>query len=132
MASLRLEIVTPDNVVLGTDVDYVGAPGVDGEFGVLAGHIPLITALKIGSLYYRQGDVTSWVFIAGGFAEIAHNKVIILAEAAELAVGIDVERAEKAKVRSKERLTLKNEDVDFKRAELALQRSLLRLSVTTK
>ena len=70
MEGLRLEIVTPDKVVLQADVDYVGAPGVDGEFGVLAGHIPLLAALSIGGMYYRQGVQTRWAFVSGGFAKL--------------------------------------------------------------
>ena len=75
MEALRLEIVTPDKVVLEANVDYVGAPGVDGEFGVLPGHIPLLAALSIGELYYKQGAETHWAFVAGGFAEVSDNKV---------------------------------------------------------
>ena len=130
MAALRLEIVTPDQVVLSTDVDYVGAPGVDGEFGVLAGHIPLLTALSIGTLVYRIGNKDYMAFIAGGFAEVADNKISILAQAAELADNIDVERAEKAKERA-ENLLAKGglTDREYKIAEAKLQRALVRLSV---
>ena len=66
---------------------------MDGEFGVLAGHIPLLAALSIGGMYYRQGVQTRWAFVSGGFAEVADNKVTVLAEAAELADEIDVDRA---------------------------------------
>lgn len=130
MAQLRLEIVTPDQVVLSTDVDYVGAPGVDGEFGVLAGHIPLLTALSIGTLFYRNGNVEDLVFVAGGFAEVANNKITILAQAAELAENIDIERAERAKARAEERLSKKQQDgIDIARAELALKRAVMRLNI---
>lgn len=130
MAQLRLEIVTPDQVVLSTDVDYVGAPGVDGEFGVLAGHIPLLTALSIGTLLYRKGNDEDLVFVAGGFAEVANNKITILAQAAELAENIDIERAERAKARAEERLSKKQQDgIDIARAELALKRAVMRLNI---
>ncbi len=131
MAALRLEIVTPDQVVLSTDVDYVGAPGVDGEFGVLAGHIPLLTALSIGTLVYRIGNKDYMAFIAGGFAEVADNKISILAQAAELADNIDVERAEKAKARAEERLqNAKQQDgIDIARAENAMKRAIMRLKI---
>ncbi len=130
MAQLRLEIVTPDQVVLSTDVDYVGAPGVDGEFGVLAGHIPLLTALSIGTLLYRIDNVDKLAFVAGGFAEIANNKVTILAQAAELAENIDIDRAERAKARAEERLSKKQQDgIDIARAELALKRAVMRLDI---
>lgn len=131
MAALRLEIVTPDQVVLSTDVDYVGAPGVDGEFGVLAGHIPLLTALSIGTLVCRIGNKDYMAFIAGGFAEVADNKISILAQAAELADNIDVERAEKAKARAEERLqNAKQQDgIDIARAENAMKRAIMRLKI---
>ena len=131
MAALRLEIVTPDQVVLSSDVEYVGAPGVDGEFGVLAGHIPLLTALSIGTLVYRIGNKDYMAFIAGGFAEVADNKITILAQAAELAENIDVERAEKAKARAEERLqNAKHQDgLDIVRAENAMKRAIMRLKI---
>ncbi len=131
MAALRLEIVTPDQVVLSSDVEYVGAPGVDGEFGVLAGHIPLLTALSIGTLVYRIGNKDYMAFIAGGFAEVADNKITILAQAAELAENIDVGRAEKAKARAEERLqNAKHQDgIDIVRAENAMKRAIMRLKI---
>lgn len=131
MAALRLEIVTPDQVVLSSDIEYVGAPGVDGEFGVLAGHIPLLTALSIGTLVYRIGNKDYMAFIAGGFAEVADNKITILAQAAELAENIDVERAEKAKARAEERLqNAKHQDgIDIVRAENAMKRAIMRLKI---
>lgn len=129
MEGLRLEIVTPDKVVLQADVDYVGAPGVDGEFGVLAGHIPLLAALSIGGMYYKQGTQTHWAFVSGGFAEVADNKVTILAEAAELAEQIDVSRAQQAYERAKARLNALKPEIDIVRAQLAMRRALSRLSV---
>ena len=104
MEGLRLDFVTPDKVVLQADVEYVGASGVDGQFGLLPSHAAMLSALKIGDLYYRQGGATNWVFVSGGFAQIADNKVTILAEAAELAADIDVDRAEQAKARAEKRL----------------------------
>ena len=126
MEGLRLEIVTPDKVVLQADVDYVGAPGVDG---VLAGHIPLLAALSIGGMYYKQGTQTHWAFVSGGFAEVADNKVTILAEAAELAEQIDVSRAQQAYERAKARLDALKPEIDIVRAQLAMRRALSRLSV---
>ncbi len=127
MAGLRLDIVTPDKVVLNAEVDYVGADGVDGQFGLLPDHVPMLSALKVGELYYRQGGETHWVFVSGGFAQIADNKVTILAESAELSSDIDVERAEQAKARAEAYLREPKPDTDVMRAELALQRALARL-----
>lgn len=128
MEGLRLEIVTPDKVVLQADVDYVGAPGVDGEFGVLAGHIPLLTALSIGGMYYKQGAQTHHAFVSGGFAEVVDNKVTILAEAAELAEEIDVDRAQQAYERAKARLEAPRPETDIVRAQYAMRRALGRIS----
>ena len=132
MEGLRLEIVTPDKDDLQADVDYVGAPGVDGEFGVLAGHIPLLTALSIGGMYYKQGAQTHRAFVAGGFAEVADNKVTILAEAAELAGEIDVDRAQQAYERAKARLEAPHPETDFVRAQFAMRRALGRISTASR
>ena len=128
MEVLRLEIVTPDKVVLQADVDYVGAPGVDGEFGVLAGHISLLAALSICGMYYKQGAHTHHAFVSGGFAEVADNKVTILAEAAELADEIDVDRAQQAYERAKARLETPHPETDIARAQFAMRRALGRIS----
>lgn len=134
MEALRLEIVTPDKVVLEADVDYVGAPGVDGEFGVLPGHIPLVAALSTGELYYRQGAETHWAFVGGGFAEVSDNKVSILAEAAELSSDIDVGRAKQAQERAQGRLQSGpgKTDVDLVRAAAALKRAVARIHVASR
>lgn len=132
MEGLHLEIVTPDKIVLETTTDYVGAPGVDGEFGVLPGHIPLLSALAIGALYYKKDGTVHWVFISGGFAEVAENKVMILAEAAELAQEIDIDRAQQARERAEARLRTEREHIDVVRAESALLRSIARIHTVNK
>jgi F-type H+-transporting ATPase subunit epsilon len=132
MEGLRLDIVTPDKVVLNAEVDYVGAEGVDGQFGLLPQHAPMLSALKVGDLYYRQGSETHWVFVSGGFAQISDNKVTILAESAELASDIDVERAQEAKTRAEKRLAEAQPDTDVARAELALKRAISRIRVASR
>ena len=132
MEGLRLDIVTPDKVVLNAEVDYVGAEGVDGQFGLLPQHAPMLSALKVGDLYYRQGSETHWVFVSGGFAQISDNKVTILAESAELASDIDVERAQEAKARAEKRLAEAQPDTDVARAELALKRAVSRIRVASR
>ncbi len=128
-SSLHLEVVTPDRAVLDTTVDYVGVPGVAGQFGVLAGHIPMLSALDVGTLYYRVEGKEVSLFIAGGFAEVSENRVSILAESAELAEEIDVDRAQKARQRAEERLHAKSVDVDVMRAQAALKRAIARMHV---
>ncbi|MEG2004543.1 MAG: F0F1 ATP synthase subunit epsilon [Bilophila sp.] len=128
-SALQLEIVTPDNVVVSQPVEYVGIPGVEGEFGVMAHHVPLLSALAIGELYFRVDDKTAYVFVSGGFAEISDNKVTVLAESAERSEAIDVSRAQDAKKRAEARLQAHTDDVDSLRAQLALQRALMRISI---
>jgi len=106
-AKLELTLVTPQGHLFHTGadartrkpgilVDEVTATGILGEFGVLPGHLPFLTALKAGPLFYRQGDVIRWVAVRGGLAEVGPDKVIILADAAERAEDIDVARARTA------------------------------------
>ncbi len=135
MAKILLEIITPDRVVVSEEVDIVTAPGVAGEFGVLANHAPMVAAVKIGPLRYRNGDKEEWVAISGGFCEVSKNKITFLVEAAELAHEIDVERALKAKERAEKRLQqyqAEAEKIDYARAKAALQRALTRLLVAEK
>ena len=129
MASkLLLEIVTPDRKVLSQEVDYVGAPGIEGEFGIMANHIPFLSALGVGNLYFKDGNRTHYIFVSGGFAEVGSNKVTILAEVAEKAVEIDIARAQKAQEKAKARLAKAQDRIESARAQAALQRALSRLS----
>ena len=128
MEKLRLEIVTPDKTVLDAEVDFASIPGIEGIFGVLPGHIAFLSALKVGSLHYTQDNKTHYVFIGGGFAEIANNTVRILADAAEKEEDIDIERAEKARERAAKRLQdAAREETNITRAEAALLRAITRL-----
>jgi F-type H+-transporting ATPase subunit epsilon len=128
--ALLLEVVTPDRLVLSTEADVVVCPGVEGQFGVLVGHIPFLSALEIGEMYYRKGGQTEYLAVSGGFAEVTGAKVTIVAEAAEKGREIDIERARRAKERAEKRLaTGKTADIDWARAEAALRRSLVRAKV---
>lgn len=129
---IRLEIVTPDKVVLTQDVEYVGVPGIQGQFGVLANHIPFLSALAIGSLYYKLEGRTRFVFISGGFAEVSPDAVTILAETAEKAEEIDISRAQKAKERAEQRLRQAKDNIEFARAQQELMRALHRMSAKEK
>ena len=126
--TLHLSVVTPSALVADQDVNYVGAQGLEGDFGVLPGHAALLAALRVGHIFYKTGDDTRYVFVSGGFAEVSNNKVIVLAETATRAEDIDTERAAKAKARAEERLRSKNRDIDQVRAEASLQRAVNRLS----
>jgi F-type H+-transporting ATPase subunit epsilon len=90
---ILLEVVTAQRMVLSEEVDEVTAPGVEGEFGVLPGHIPFITTLKIGEIMYRQGSAKRYMAVTWGYAEVLPDRVTILSESAQLADEIDIARA---------------------------------------
>ena len=129
---LILEIVTPCGLVLKEEVDEIVAPGAEGEFGVLAGHISFVTMLKIGMLIYKLNGSEYYVFINSGYAEVSADRVLILADSAERAEDIDIERAKAAMKRAEEMLRKGKGDIDFTRAQAALQRALTRLEVAQK
>lgn len=134
MGNLYLEVVTPEKILVKRTVEMVVAPGAEGEFGVLEGHIPFLSALNPGELRYMAEGKTERFAVMAGFAEVLDNKVSVLVDAAEKAVEIDVERARRALERARERLEKQRgaPDVDFIRAEAALRRALIRLKVAGK
>ena len=131
--NIKLEIVTPSKAIVSEDAKIVMAPGSLGEFGVLSGHTPFLTSLKVGAVkYVDDGGKERFVFVSGGFAEALPDKVTILAESAERRSDIDVDRASKAQARAEERLAAyraKKEEIDFVRAQAALQRAVARLNL---
>ena len=129
---LRLEFVTPERAITHEDVDEVEIPGEEGYFGVLPGHAPLLAALRPGTLWYRKGSDKTFAFIGGGFVEVLADRVAILAQVAERADEIDVQRAEAAKRRAEERLTnaKPTSEVDLERARIAALRAIARLQVS--
>jgi F-type H+-transporting ATPase subunit epsilon len=129
---LELDIVTPEKRLVSMAVDEVVIPGTEGSMGVLPGHAPLLTALDVGELMYRRGTTKKYVAIAQGFAEVLPTRVTVLAEVAERAEEIDRERAEKARERALERLQTSDPEVDFRRAQMALRRSHIRLLCSSK
>jgi F-type H+-transporting ATPase subunit epsilon len=131
-AKLALEIVTPDRALVREEVDEVQLPGSQGYLGVLPGHTPLLTMLKVGELWYRIGQEKHHLAIAGGFVEVLPDRVTVLAQIAERAQEIDVTRAETAKQRAEERLARPSQDIDLDRARIALMKSLIRLQVAAR
>jgi len=131
--TFKLEIVTPEKqVVKGVAAEEAQIPGENGYLGILPGHAPLITELKPGALTYRANGATQTLAVAWGFAEVLPDKVIILAETAERPQDIDVARAEKAKSRAEELLKSNNPEVDYDRAEDALERAETRIKVASE
>jgi F-type H+-transporting ATPase subunit epsilon len=129
---LQLHIVSADRSLVSEQVDEVEIPGADGYFGVLPGHTPLLAALGMGELWYRQGQEKHFLSIALGFAEVQPDRVTILAQMAEKADEIDVARAEAAKKRAEERMVKPTVDMDFERARIAMMKSLIRLQVAAR
>ena len=127
---LTLEIATPMRLVVAETVDEIVAPGSEGSFGVLPGHAPFLTTLGIGVVSYRVGRDEHQLAIAGGFAEVRNDKVIVLADTAELPEEIDRARAEQARERAERRLGGRSpEEIDYTRGACALARALARIQV---
>jgi F-type H+-transporting ATPase subunit epsilon len=130
---MKLEIVTPYSKVLDQEVEEVTATGKLGEFGVLPGHAPFLTSLKIGELAYKNNGITEHMALNWGYFEIQDDRIIVLVETAEASEEIDIERAKSALGRAEEALKkLTAEDKQFKVYEAALERALIRVQVAGK
>jgi len=129
---IELTVVTPERSIVHEQVDELQIPGAAGYFGVLPGHAPLFSELKIGEVAYRQGDRWFFLSVAWGFVEVQSDHVRILAETAERAHEIDVDRATRAKQRAEQRIATGGTDIDYARALVALERALIRIQVSTK
>lgn len=126
-----LEVITPDRVAFNNEVTSVLAPGVDGYFGVLAGHQPMIAALAPGTVKVEtKGGREKFLAIAGGFFQVQNNEAVILVESAEWSEEINLERAKLSLQRAKDRLAQADGRVDRERAEEALARAKARLKAT--
>ncbi|MBW2200726.1 MAG: F0F1 ATP synthase subunit epsilon [Deltaproteobacteria bacterium] len=133
--SIQLEIVTPEKSVVSEEAQIVMSPGSLGEFGVLIGHTPFLTTLKIGTIRYKDvGGTEKYVFVNGGFAEALPDKVTVLAESAERRRDIDIERAKASLERAQKRLAedANKAGIDFVRAQVALERAIQRLRISEK
>ena len=128
-----LEIVTPYGLVVSSKVEEAYLPGSQGDFGVLPGHAPLLTSLRIGDLHYKQEKEVHFLAINRGFAEVTPGRTTILVDTAEPAEGIDLERARAAKTRAEERIkTLSPKDPDYQKEMEALERAEVRIRVAQK
>ena len=129
MATIALEIFTPDRPHVREQVDEVELPGAEGYMGVLPGHTPLLTLLQVGELWYRRGNEKTYLAVAFGFAEVLPDRVTVLAQVAERAEDIDVPRAKAALQRATARLAQNAPDIDYDRARIAQQKAQTRLDV---
>lgn len=129
---IQVDIVTPERAVLSEAVDELILPGTEGYLGVRPGHAPLLTTLKVGTITIRKGNDRQYLAVSWGFVEVLPERVSILAETAERAEEIDVDRAVRAKDRAEQRLKSPDPDVDFQRAQVALEKALIRIQVASK
>lgn len=129
MSTFLLEIVTPERIVYTKEVDMVSVKGVEGELGIMAGHVPFVTPLKVAPIRVKKDGNVEELAVHGGFIQVGKDKVVILAESAELSSEIDLSRAKAARERAERRLASKRDEFDHRRAELALQRAMARIEV---
>jgi len=129
---IHLEIVTPERQLFSGQVDAVTVPSTTGYLGILPGHAPLLAELGIGEISYKIGDHTEYLFCSWGFLEVLPDRVVVLAQTAEKASDIDLNRAEQAKNRAEKLLASKAPDTDYARAQLALLRAISRLDAARR
>ena len=133
MKTIKVSVVTPDGPVYESDVEMVSTKAESGELGILAGHVPMVAPLQIGAVRLKKENQSDLVAVSGGFLEVRPDQVTILAQSAEQATDIDLDRAKRAKDRAEQRLNeTKRENVDFKRAELALKRAMNRINASER
>lgn len=126
--TFMVEIVTPEQILLKDEVQFLVVPELNGELGVLKNHAPMIAALDVGVLRYTdpEGKIKK-IALSGGFMEVIYNEVRVLAETAEQGSEIDVLRAKAAKERAEKRLQLRDDNINSGRAEMAMRRAMTRL-----
>jgi F-type H+-transporting ATPase subunit epsilon len=130
---LLLDIVTPERLVYSDEVDSVVCPGTDGEIGVLPHHAPLLATLGFGELRIRKGTEEEYFAIAAGFLQVLPDRVVVMAETADLASEIDLERAEEARRKAQHTLEAGYmEPADLARARASLQKALLRIRIAER
>jgi len=124
-----VEIVTPERVAYTATASMVNVVGVEGGLGIMADHIPMVSPLRIAPVTVKHDGKEDIIAVNGGFIEVRKDKVVILAESAELPQDINIERATAAKQRAEQRLHAKRDEIDYRRAELAMQRAMNRINV---
>jgi len=129
---ILLEVVTPEKQLLSQEVDEVIAPGAEGEFGVLPGHCHFLSTLRIGELWYRTGSQTHHMAVLWGFAEVTPTKVTVMAEIAEKAEDIDVERASAKVAEAERRLQAGGLPSEVKDAQISLEKARLRKKIAER
>ena len=130
---IQLEIVTPERLVYEDEVDSVNLPGIEGELGILPHHAPLLSILGVGELRIRKGGAEESFAIVGGFVQVRPDKVVVMAETADLAGEIDLAKAEEARREAERALESGySEGADLSAARAALQTALMRIRVAER
>lgn len=129
MKTIKVNIVTPDGPVVETEANLIIAVTETGEIGILPGHIAMVAPLQIGGLRLQKDDSTEQIAVHGGFIEVRPDVVTVLAQSAELASSIDIDRAKKAAGQAEETLRAKKEGREHELAEQDLKRALNRIDV---
>ena len=131
---ILLEIVTPERLAYSDTVDSVQLPGVEGELGILPHHAPLVSMLGVGELRIRKGGAEESFAIVGGFLQVRPDKVVVMAETADMASEIDLEKAQQARRDAELALegAARADAVDLSAARAALQQALLRIRVAER
>lgn len=132
MTTMLFEMVTAEKLLFSDQVESIVAPGEAGELGILPHHAPLLSILKSGELRVTQDGQEQFISITGGFLEVLDNKVTVLADAAEHAHEIELERAEEAVRRAEERIASRDTDLDLERAIGSLRRAQVRVTVARR
>jgi len=132
MAKILLEIVTPERLLLSKEVDEVTCPGTEGEFGVLPGHCQFLSSLHVGELKYRVGDEINYMTIMWGYVDVTPTRVTVLAEVAEHAEDIDVERAQVKVVEAEAKVAAGGSREEVEAALTSLEKARLRKKVAER
>ena len=129
---MHLKLITHDNIVFDDDVSEIYTKGVDGEFGILENHVPVMSALDVGVTKVVKDNQTMMFTTMGGILQFSDNDAVILTDVAESSTNIDVVRAKESLKRAETRLADKNAEIDVKRAEASLARAKARLKATSQ
>lgn len=129
---ILLEIVTPEKLLVSQEVDFIIAPGTEGEFGVLPGHCQFLSSLRVGELRYWIGEETRYVSIMWGFADVTPRRVTVLAEVAEKAEDIDVERAQAKVLEAEAKVAAGGSREEMEAALTSLEKARLRKKVAER
>jgi F-type H+-transporting ATPase subunit epsilon len=131
--SFKLQIITPEKVVFQDEATSLSAPGTQGGFQILHSHAPFVSTIEIGEIKVKDNSGKDIVYAtSGGFVEVKDNTVVVLAETAELASEIDIQRAKAANDRAAKRLRSKDPGIDIERSRLSMMRSLNRQRVASR